>query len=113
MAQTITELLGANATLSNGTVTIQLADLTDSNNNPYLASPSSATASQTVAAILAYLVRVTDGKSSDETAGIAAADFQNEKSFVTRGESSQIQQPFTINCYRPDNLSTFDPDDVI
>jgi hypothetical protein len=113
MAQTIIQLLGTNATLTSGTLTIQLADLKDANNAVYLASPNTASPTKAVAAVLAYLTRITTGKSTDETAGIAAADFQTDKSFVNRNGIGQILQPFTINCYRADTNATFDPDDVI
>jgi hypothetical protein len=113
MAQTITQLLGTNATLASGVLTIQLSDLKDAAGIAYLATPNTATSSQVVAAVLTYLVRVTTGKSLDETAGVAAADFQSEKSFVSRNGVAQISQPFTINCYRTDTLTNFDPDDVI
>ncbi len=49
MAQTINDMLGINATLASGTLTLQVADFTDDSNTPYLASPTTATPHQVVA----------------------------------------------------------------
>lgn len=119
MAQTITELLGTNATLATGTLTIQLADLKDGNNAAYLATPSTATASQAVAALLAHLHRVTSPSLDangiaivDKTDGIVSTTSFQPKTFEVRDNESQVRNEFTFLVYTVDN-STFDPDDAI
>lgn len=119
MTQTITELLGTSAALSGGTLTVQLADLKDSNNAALLATPTSATASQAVAALLSHLHRVTtqavDGNGVaivDKTDAIVSSASFQPKTFEVRDGESQIRNEFTFLVYTTDN-NTFDPDDAI
>jgi hypothetical protein len=107
MAQSVTELFGATATLSNGEVTIKASDF------PAINSPSTASASVIMAALLKRLKTLTDAD-ADATKAIAASTFQNPFSFVVRGTSNQIQEAIIINIYHTDPIgSTLDPDTVI
>ncbi len=119
MTQTINDMLGANASLSAGTLTIQLTDFTDDSNTAYLASPTTATAHQAVAALLAHLHRVTlpplDGNGSpivDKTDAIVAVQSFTPKTFEVRDGEAQIRSDFNFYIYTQD-ASTFDPDDAV
>jgi hypothetical protein len=106
MAQSLTSLFGANASVSSGVLSITLADFTELDG-------SSPTATQIAAAILQYWATSTTSLTDDNTAGVVASSFQPSKTFVTRNNVSQIEQGFTINTYRADTTTSFDPDDVI
>lgn len=107
MAQSVTELFGATATLSNGNVTIKAADFPDIN------TPATASAAVIMAALLKHLKTLT-AADADATKPIAASTFQNDFSFVTRGNSSQILEPITINIYHDNPIgATLDPDTVV
>lgn len=108
MAQTLQELFGANAALASGTLSIKLSDYPTLNS----ANPS---ASKICAAILLRLKDVTKASQDDPTAGVVASDFEQTKTFITRGNPgvAQEQHPITFNLYRPDTSTALDPDDVI
>ena len=109
MAQSLTDLFGASATQTGSTITIEFADFSD------LDDPTTATPSQLCAAYLLWLRETSKNAVNDKEAGIAADEFQPEKSFVQRGETepvSQIAIPIQINLYAPDTTA-FDPDSVI
>lgn len=107
MTQSVTELFGATATLSNGNVTIKAADFPD------IGSPTTASAAVIMAALLKRLKTLTEAD-ADATKPIAASTFQNEFSFVTRGTSSQIMEPITINIYHTNPIgANLDPDTVV
>jgi hypothetical protein len=72
MTQTLTDLLGTNATSSGTTVTIDLSDMKDANGVAYLASPGTASAAKKVAAILAGIHVKT--KASVDANGLTVAD---------------------------------------
>ena len=112
MPQSLNELFGVSATQAGATVTI---DFTDFQSATGLDDATTATPSQLAAAYLVWLRDTTKPKTNDKTAGVAADDFQPEKTFVSRGDTdpvSQIVTPVTINLYSTDN-TTFDPDNVI
>jgi hypothetical protein len=108
MAQTLQQLFGASATKTGTQITINLTDFPNLNT----ANP---TASQACAAYLLWLKDNTKAMADDPTAGVAASDFEQSKTFVTRGNPAvaQEQHPITFNLYRPDTNTTLDPDDVI
>ncbi len=119
MAQTLTDLFGTNATDSGSTLTINLADFVDSNNNPLLADPATATPAQKLAAWLAWLHRTqlpaTDANgvaTVDKTQAIVPQSSFQVKTFEVREDVSQIRTEFNFAVYSTDNTS-FDPDDVI
>jgi hypothetical protein len=108
-ALTLTQCFGANATLTNGTLTIQLSDFPALNS----ANPS---ASKIMAAIMLALKTTTATLREDSTVGIVSAiEYGNEKSFVQRGDPavSQIQTALTFNLYTADSSTALDPDDVL
>lgn len=108
MPQTLQELFGANATITSGTLSIKLSDFSSLD----AANPS---ASKICAAFLLRLRDVTKASQNDATAGVVASDFEQAKTFVTRGTPAvaQEQHPLTFNLYRPDTSTALDPDDVI
>lgn len=119
MAQTLTELLGSNASLTTGTLSVSLSDLVDGNGTPLLDSPSSATATQAVAAVLLHLHRVTkpelgtDGTEVvDKTDAIVSTESFTPKTFEVREDETQIRHDFNFYVYTFDSTG-FDPDNVV
>ena len=119
MTQSLTDLLGTNATSTSTTITITLADLKDANGNAYLADPSTATDDQKVAALLAAIhvnckpTLDTNGFAvEDKTMAIVAEESFSPKTFETREDVSQIKNEFVFSIYTSDN-TTFDPDNVV
>jgi hypothetical protein len=107
MAQSVTELFGATATLVNGVVSIKAVDFPEINN------PSTASATVIMAALLKHLKTLT-AADSDATKAIAASTFQNPFVFVVRGTGTQIQEQIILNVYHTDPIgTTLDPDTVI
>ena len=112
MSQSLADLFGASATQTGATVTINFTDFATASG---LDDATTAAPSKLAAAYLVWLRETTKSKSNDKTAGVAADDFQPEKTFVSRGDTdpqSQIVTPVTINLYSIDN-TTFDADNVI
>lgn len=119
MAQTLTELLGSNASLTTGTLSVSLSDLVDGSGNPLLDSPSSATATQAIAALLSHLHRTTKpatdtegNETVDETDAIVSTDSFTPKTFEVRNEATQIRHDFNFFVYTTDSTG-FDPDNVV
>lgn len=119
MTQSINDLLGTNASLTSGTLTLQLSDFTDAQDAPYLADVNSATAHMAVAALIAYLHRVTlpaldtSGNAIvDKTDAIVAVESFTPKTFEVRDGEAQIRTDFNFYVYTQD-ASTFDPDDTV
>lgn len=112
MAQTLTDLFGASATQTGSQITLDFSDFASASG---LDDPTTASPTKLLAAYLIWLRDATQPAANDKTAGIAADEFQPDKSFVSRGETepeSQISIPVTFNLYALDNTQ-FDADNVI
>lgn len=119
MTQTLTTLLGANASQAGAVISFDLNDLKDSAGVKFLATPTSATPSQIGAALIAALHQNT--KPAKDTAGadivdktnaiVASASF-NPKTFEVRQDVSQIKNEFVFNVYTIDSTA-FDPDNAV
>lgn len=108
MPQTLIQLFGARATRSGNIITINLADFASTGLNVALnPSPSKA-----LAAYLKWLRTSTKPMAEDATAGVVADSFDATRSFTTRNNVAQIQNPITFNIFTPDTTREFDPDAV-
>ncbi len=119
MAQSFSDLFGANAVDNGATATINFNDFVDSEGNVLLVNPANANPAQKLAAFLAWLHQTQLAKT--DSSGIAVVDknkaiepqtsFQ-PKTFEVREDVSQVRTDFNFAVYSVDN-SLFDPDDVI
>ena len=119
MAQSLTELLGTNATASGTTITIDLNDFTDSNSNPLLADAANASDQQKVACLITGIwqntLPETDTNGTaivDKTDGIVAQESFQPKTFETREDETQIRNERNFAIYTIDS-TVFDPDNVV
>lgn len=108
MPQTLVQLFGPKAVRSGNKITIDLTDFTSVGLNTAV-SPSP---SKACAAYLKWLRNSTKPMAEDATAGVAADSFDATRSFTTRNNVNQIQNPITFNIYTPDTTREFDPDAV-
>lgn len=117
MPQTLQQLYGANAVLTDTTLTIQLSDLTATGFDPSIAA--NRTPGKIAAAHLKFMRDNNKGETieNDPTAGIVAVETTGQKQFLIRGEEpnaqAQISIPITFNIHTLDEASDFDPDKVI
>ena len=107
--QTLQQLLGPKATRSGVKVTFDLTDYAGVG----LTNATTASPTQAVSALLKYMVANLAKFADDPDAGIAAATYQQERSFVTRGNVRQIENPIGLSVYIADTTREFDPDAVI
>lgn len=119
MAKLLQDYLGANATSSGTTVTIDLADFVDSSGVQMLDDPTTATDSQKIATILAGMhqnskptVDANGLEVTDKTAVLVSATSFQPKTFETREDESQIKHEFIFSLYTTDSTA-FDPDNAI
>ena len=119
MTQSLTDLFGANASESGTTITIDLNDFVDDQNNALLASPETANAEQKASAWIAWLHLATtpsiDANGTaivDKTKAIVAQSSFAPKTFETREDEPQIKNEFVFAIYTTDSTS-FDPDNVV
>lgn len=119
MAQTLTEILGANATFTGSTITIDLADFKHANGTQMLDSPSTATTAQKIATLIAGIHQ--NSKPSLDANGIEIVDKTDvvvsqtsfsPKTFEVRQDTSQIKHEFNFAVYTIDSTA-FDPDNAI
>lgn len=108
MPQTLVQLFGARAVRSGSKVTIEFADFASTG----LGNPTTASPSKLAAAYLKFLRESTKPMQEDATAGVVADSFDATRSFTTRNNVNQIQNPITFNVYTPDTTREFDPDAV-
>jgi hypothetical protein len=119
MAQTLIEILGTNATSSGATITINLADFKHANGTQMLNDPSTATASQKIATLIAGIHQnskpTKDANGSDivdKTDVLVSTASFSPKTFETRQDTAQIRNEFNFYVYTVDSTS-FDPDNAI
>ena len=120
MAKTLVDYLGSSATVSNNLLTISLPELYASifpdatEAYTYSDNPDEALA-LLVAGIHARNKPELDANGLDVTpstqALVAAQSFQ-PKTFVTRGEDTQVQHEFVFNVYTEDTTG-FDPSSAV
>ena len=119
MSQNLTDLLGANATASGTTITINLNDFVDGSLNPLLADATTATDEQKIACLIhgiwlnAKPALDTNGNPIvDKTNGVVAQDSFQSKTFETREDETQIKHERIFALYSSDTTD-FDPDNVV
>lgn len=119
MTQSLTDLLGTNATATGTTITIDLNDFVDGNGDPFLADATTASDQQKVACLINGIWNNTkqatdvDGNPIvDKTNAIVAGDSFQPKTFETREDETQIRNERILLIYSQDT-SLFDPDNVI
>ena len=119
MPQSITDILGANATASNTTVTIDLSDFQDSNGSQMLDDPTTATDSQKIATLIAGIhqnskpeIDANGLEVADKTKVIVANESFNPKTFEVRQDETQIKHEFAFSLYTVDSTG-FDPNNAI
>jgi hypothetical protein len=113
MAQTITGILGAGASLASGVLTI------DFTNGAYSSfgvnTPSSITPAQAVNVLLRRLATLT-AANDDATAAIAAGTFESTAQYVaSRGATAttQMMKSYEIRSYFAASDTTSDPDNLV
>lgn len=119
MAQTLTDILGINATATGSKITIDLSDFKDKNGVQILDSPDTATDAQKIATLvsgIAYRSQPTkdlDGTEVvDKTNVIVTGESFAPKTFEVREGEAQIKHEFILNIYTIDSTD-FDPDNAI
>lgn len=119
MTQTLTEILGSNATSSGATITINLADFKHANGTQMLDNPSTASDSKKIATLIAGIHQ--NAKAAKDTNGNDIVDKTNvlvsttsfsPKTFETRQDTAQIRNDFSFYVYTVDSTS-FDPDNAV
>lgn len=111
MAQTLVEILGTNATASGATITINLADFKHANGTQMLDSPSTASASQKIATLIAGIhqnakpAKDANGvEIVDKTDVLVSGESFSPKTFEVRQEVPQIKNEFVFNLSSLKNL---------
>lgn len=118
MTWTLQNLFGTSATYNSTdkTVTFDVDELLDANNQPWIQN-ASPTASQIFAALLKHCYRVAKDSAADKTKGIVGvANFGEAVTIETRDGQSQMYEAFTFRAYRltPTEITAgIDPDNVI
>ncbi|MGG6237229.1 hypothetical protein ACQ4N7_01210 [Nodosilinea sp. AN01ver1] len=105
-AATLSQVFGANASISSGTLTVSLADFTDVGLTPTSTSPT-----EILTAILLKLKAntPTDAATNDKDWGITIGD-----PFISVvRDNEQLDTQYPVSIYRPFANPTLDPDDVI
>jgi len=111
-ALTLTQQFGTNASISNGVLSITLADLAAVGLNGSSPSPAD------IAAALVLLWKANQGSSAsdDPTVGVVVAESFVSKQFVSRGTTNpvaQIEYQYAVSIFTPDSTSALDPDSVV
>lgn len=119
MTQTLTDILGANATSTGSTITIDLADFKHANGTQMLDNPATANASQKIATLIAGIHAkakpakdVNGAEITDKTNALVSSDSFSPKTFEVRQDVSQVKHEFNFNLYTLDSTS-FDPDNAV
>lgn len=119
MTQSLTDLLGANVTITGNTITIDLTDFTDSNGTQILDDPSSASDSQKIATLISGIHQNTKPQTDangialvDKTNAIVSSESFSPKTFEVREDEAQIRHEFNFSIYTIDSTA-FDPDNAI
>lgn len=119
MTQTLTDLLGVNATSNLTAITIDLNDFVDGNNNPLLADAANASDEQKVACLIHGIwLNAKPAKDAsnnpivDKTNGVVSQDSFQPKTFETREDETQIKHERIFALYSTDTTA-FDPDTVV
>ena len=119
MTQTLTDLLGTNATATGTTITIDLNDFVDGNSNPLLADATTATDEQKVACLIHGIwlnakpaLDTNNNPIVNKTNGVVSIDSFQEKTFETREDETQIRHERIFALYSTDTTA-FDPDTVV
>jgi isocitrate/isopropylmalate dehydrogenase len=119
MTQTLTDILGANATSTGSTITIDLADFKHANGTQMLDTPATASASKKIATLIAGIyIKAKQAKDAngveivDKTNVLVSSDSFSPKTFEVRQDVSQIKNEFVFSLYTVD-ATTFDPDNAV
>ena len=119
MAQSITDILGANATATGNTITIDLSNFKNGNGVQMLDDPATASDSQKIATLIAGIhqnskpAKDVDGiEVVDKTNAVVSSDSFSPKTFEVRQDVSQIKHEFVFAVYTIDSTG-FDPDNAI
>jgi hypothetical protein len=119
MPQTLISILGANATSSGATITINLADFKHQDGTQMLDNPSTASTAKKIATLIAGIhenckpLKDANGLDIvDKTNALVSAISYQPKTFEVRQDVSQIKNEFIFNVYTVDATS-FDPDNAI
>lgn len=106
-ARTLADLFGASASLSGGVLSITLGDFSGVGLDNASPDPT-----DIAAALILYWqsTQATDAD-TDPTNGLVV---NNEfKSFLTRGDSPQIEYQYPVSLYVADTTASLDPDNVV
>lgn len=106
-ALTLTQLFGASATLSAGTLTINTADFSAVG----LSGASPEPADLAAALLLHWKANAPTDATNDPTVGVVVGD--SFKAFTTRGTTQQIEYQYPVSLYVPDTTTSLDPDSVV
>ncbi|WP_319418856.1 hypothetical protein [Pleurocapsa sp. FMAR1] len=119
MAQTLTSILGENATSSGSTITIDLTDFKFASGTRMLDTPATATVSQKIATLVAGIhqnskpVKDANGLDVvDKTNSLVASESFSPKTFEVRQETAQVKNEFVFSVYTVDSTA-FDPDNAV
>lgn len=107
MALTLTNLFGANASLSGGVLSITLSDFSG------IGLDGTDPSASDIAAALILNWKANQGTDADQDPTIGVTVGDEFRSFLTRGEQAQIEYQFPVSLYVIDNSSALDPDDVV
>ena len=119
MTQTLIGLLGANATATGSTITIDLADFKFANGTQMLDTPATASVAKKIATLIAGIHQ--NSKPAKDANGLDVVDKTNAivanesfapKTFEVRQDVSQIKNEFVFSVYTVDSTA-FDPDNAI
>ena len=119
MPQTLTDVLGASASVASGILSVDLSEMVDENDAVLLADIPNATDNMIVAAIIKHLHVKTkpavDGSGNvivDKTNATVAQESFTPKTFEVREDETQIKHEFIFAVYTTDS-NTFDPDNAV
>jgi hypothetical protein len=105
----LSELFGSNATVSAGTLQIDLSELATLHG--FDGAIASITPSQIFSLLVKQAVTTTAEKTLDPAYGVTVA--RSFDSIVERGTDSHIGYGFAATLYAPNTAATLDPDSVI
>lgn len=104
-ALTITQVFGASATLSAGTLTIDLADFTGTG-----LDPATTKASSILSALIINLKSIQSSTASEDTdVGVVVGD---KYRMIARNDT-QLEEQYPVSIYRPIAITDLDPDEVV
>ena len=119
MAQSLTNILGTNATASGNTITIDLSDFKYPNGTQMLDNPAEASDAQKIATIIAGIhqnskptVDANGTEVVNKTNAIVSSESFSPKTFEVREDEAQIKHEFVFSIYTVDSTA-FDPDNAV